>query len=214
MEQLSKSEVREIYDGIAPWFDLLEAVPERLGVGRLRRRLLERARGAVLEVAVGTGRNLRHYPAGCRVTGIDLSRGMLEQAREAAGALGRPTPLVQADAERLPFPDDAFDTVVDSLTVCTYPDPVRALGEMARVCRPGGRLLLFEHGRSDRGWLARLQERWAEGHYRRSGCRWDRRPAEIVERAGLVVREAERTLLGVLHLVEAEPPRPGVEASG
>ena len=174
-------------------------------MGRLRRRLLDRARGEVLEVAIGTGRSLSHYPAGCRLAGVDLSRGMLGEAREKAAGEGRPVALTQADAERLPFGDDAFDTVVDSLTVCTYPDPVGALREMARVCRPEGRILLFEHGRSERGWLASLQERFAEGHYRRSGCRWDREPRELVEAAGLQVRRAERTFFGIFHLIEAGP---------
>lgn len=200
--------MREIYDEVAPWFDLLELVPEWLGMRRLRRRLLRRARGDVLEVAVGTGRNFAHYPAGCRITGVDLSRGMLEEARENPAPEGRPSALAQADAERLPFPDDTFDTVVDSLTVCTYPDPVGALREMARVCRPEGRVLLFEHGRSDTGWLASLQERFAEGHYRRSGCRWDREPRELVEAAGLGVQRAERTFLGIFHLLEADPGDP------
>lgn len=218
MRELSKEEIRDIYDEVAPRFEALEALPEWLGVRRLRGRLLGRARGRVLEVAVGTGRDLPHYPAGCAVTGIDLSRGMLEEARRRAAGSGRDPqaarPLAQADTERLPFRDGTFDTVVDALTLCTYPDPARALGEMARVCRPDGRILLLEHGRSDRRWLAWLQDRWAGPHYRKFGCRLTREPRQLVEQAGLAVESADRTFLGVFHLVEARPVPAGSSRLG
>lgn len=203
---MGKPEIRALYDEIAPRYDMMEAIPEKLGVRRLRRRLLERARGRVLEVAVGTGSNLDHYPSTCRVTGLDLSRAMLERARRAAVASNRSLLPLQGDTERLPFRDGVFDTVVDTMTLCTYPDPVRALGELARVCRPDGRLLLLEHGLSDRRWLRWFQERRAEKHYRKAGCHWDRRPFDLVEGADLVVRHRERTFFGVFHLVEAGPP--------
>lgn len=218
MRELSKGEIRDIYDAVAPRFDALEALPEWLGVRRLRRRLLGRARGRVLEAAIGTGRDLPHYPAGCAVTGIDLSRGMLEEARGAAAGSGRDPPplrsLAQADTERLPFRDGTFDTVVDALTLCTYPDPARALGEMARVCRPAGRILLLEHGRSDRRLLGWLQDRWAGPHYRKFGCRLTREPRQLVERAGLAVESADRTFLGVFHLLEARPTSAGSSRLG
>lgn len=203
---MDKDEVRRAYDRLAPWYDLLEAVPDRLlGVAGWRRRLAARARGRVLEVAVGTGRNLDRYPAGCRVIGLDASRGMLEQARDRrAGEAGAPG-LVRGDTERLPFRPDAFDTVVDSLALCTYPRPARALREMSRVCRPDGRILLLEHGRSSWEPLGRFQDRHEGALDRRVGCRWNREPRAIVERAGLRVRSARRGLLGILHALEASP---------
>lgn len=205
--ELSKREVRGIYDDIAPRYDTMGAIPEMLGVRRLRQRLLERARGRVLEVAVGTGSNFAHYPAACRVTALDLSRSMLEQARRAAVASNRSLLPLQGDTERLPFRDHVFDTVVDTMTLCTYPDPARALAELARVCRPDGRILLLEHGLSDRRWLRWFQEWRAEKHYRRFGCHLDRRPLDLVVEADLAVRRQERIFFGVFHLVEAGPPR-------
>lgn len=204
---LDKADVREAYDRLAPWYDLLELVPDHLlGVSRRRRRLLRRAQGRVLEVAVGTGRNLAHYPPGCCVTGLDASRGMLERIRTRAGpADGKPAVLVRGDTEALPFRADRFDTVVDSMALCTYQRPVRALREMSRVCRPGGRILLLEHGRSSREALARFQDRHADALVRRVGCHWNREPTRIVTRAGLEVTAADRGLLGILHAIEAAP---------
>lgn len=206
---MDKDEVRRAYDRLAPWYDLLEGVPDRLfGVRRHRRRLLSRARGKVLEVAVGTGRNLRHYPGDCRVVGLDVSRGMLEQAGERTGDRpGGAAVLLRGDAESLPFGEGEFDTVVDSMALCTFPRPVRALREMCRVCRPDGRILLLEHGRSSREALGRFQDRHEGWLAERVGCHWNREPRRLAERAGLRLRRARRGLLGILHALEARPPR-------
>lgn len=205
--EADKDRIRRTYDRLAPWYDLLEAVPDRLlGMVSWRRRLLARARGRVLEVAVGTGRNLEHYPDGCRIVGLDGSRGMLERARGRGASGGRNPGLVRGDTERLPFPAATFDTVVDSLALCTYPRPVRALEEMARVCRTDGRVLLLEHGRSSWEPLGWLQDRRHGMLSRRAGCRWNRRPREIVERSGLELASARRGRLGIFHALEVRPP--------
>lgn len=202
---MDKGEIRDIYDEAAAWFDRGTAPLEWLGLRRLRRELLLRARGRVLEVAVGTGASFRHYPDGCRLAGGDLTRAMLERARAKARDQGRTVHLAQMDAERLPVPDARFDTVVDQLSLCTFRDPVAALREMSRACRPDGRILLLEHGRSTTGWVAGLQDRWADGHERRTGCRWDREPRRLARAAGLEVVGARRTLLGIVHLMELRP---------
>ena len=107
------------------------------------------------------------------------------------------------------FPDQTFDTVVDTLGLCTFSDPVAALWEMARVCRPNGRLLLLEHGRSGHEWLGHWQDRRADRHEKRLGCRWNREPLDLVRQAGLKVLKAERTFLGIFHLLEAMSPERG-----
>jgi ubiquinone/menaquinone biosynthesis C-methylase UbiE len=109
------------------------------------------------------------------------------------------------DAESLAFPDHTFDTVVSSLTVCTFADPVAALREMARVCRADGRILLLEHGRSDREWLGRWQDRRADRHAKALGCRWNREALELIRQAGLAVIAARRVFFGIFHVVEAKP---------
>lgn len=101
-----------------------------------------RAHGRILDVAVGTGLTLPHYPADASVTGIDTSAGMLAIARRRAAALVRPIELHRGDAEQLPFADAFFDTVGCALALCCVPDPTRAIGEMQRMLVPGGRRAL------------------------------------------------------------------------
>lgn len=200
-------EVRSKYDSFAPSYDWAEGLLEVVfGIRRLRRRLLTAARGRVLEVGVGTGNSLRNYPAGCAVTGVDISRGMIRQGMKKNGKLGVAVHWAQMDTHRLAFLDDSFDTVVDTLCLCTYSEPVEALVEMARVCKPEGRILLLEHGRSNRGRLARLQDGWAARHESSLGCVWNREPQRIVQQAGLRLTNARRMLFGVFHILEAGNP--------
>ena len=132
---------------------------------------------------------------------------MLEIARQRGIALGLHTAFLVMDGESLAFSDQSFDTVVDSLTLCTFPDPVAALQEMARVCRTDGHILLLEHGRSNHGWLGQWQDRQADRHARKLGCRWNREPLDLVSQAGLTVISCRRTFLGIFHEIKAKPPR-------
>ena len=202
---LSQREISQKYDRFARWYDWVEGIPELLGVNRLRYRMLQRASGTVLEVAIGTGKNLPYYPAGCRIIGADASKEMLAIAQRRASRLPLDIPFLLADAEALPFPDEIFDTVVSSLSTCTFPDPVAALKEMARVCRPEGKLLLLEHGRSDREWLARFQDRTAERHAKQLGCHWNRKSLDLVRRAGLKINKTKRGFFGIFNQIEAAP---------
>lgn len=200
-----KEQIRRKYNKFAPWYDLVEGVVEILGLRRLRQRLLQRASGKVLEIAVGTGKNLRYYPKSCQITAVDFSPAMLQLACKRADRLGLNGRFLVMDAEVLAFCDQRFDTVVSSLTLCTFPDPVRALQEMARVCRADGRILLLEHGRSDREWLGRWQDRRAARHAKALGCCWNRGPLDLVRQAGLKPIAAQRIFLGIFHLIETVP---------
>ena len=176
-----------------------------LGVRKLRRQLLRQASGNVLEVAVGTGKNLRYYPSGCRIIALDVSREMLNVARQRAAKLSMDVSFSLADAAALPFSDKSFDTVVSSVTTCTFPEPVSALREMARVCKTEGRVLLLEHGRSDREWLGRWQDRREDSFAKQLGCHWNREPLELVRKAGLKINNSRRVFFGVFHTIDAEP---------
>ncbi len=145
-----------------------------------------------MEVAVGTGKNLAHYPKEIRLTGIDLSQGMLAKARRRAERVGLAAQFEVMDAEHLPLADETFDTVVDTMSLCTFPNPVATLKELGRVCRESGRVLLLEHGRSDRAWLSRFQDRRAGKHAKALGCHWNREPLNLVEQSGLRIVRAER----------------------
>jgi len=203
--RFTTAEIAEKYNRFARWYDYAEGLPELLGLSRLRRRLLHRVSGRVLEVAVGTGKNLKFYPTASRVAGLDLSREMLNAARERAAGPEMRVSFLLGDAEALPFDNRTFATVVSSLSSCTFSDPGRAVREMARVCKPGGRVLLLEHGRSHEKWLAGFQDRHADGFAGPLGCHWNREPQDIAREAGLKILHAERFFFGIFHMIEAMP---------
>ena len=201
--------VTAIYDRLAPEYDRMEGAVERTLMGRSLRAALGAAlRGSVLEVAIGSGRNLRFY--GEDVTsavGVDLSAGMLAEARRAADEAGQPVALARMDAERLAFPDATFDTVATSLSLCTVSDPARALREMARVCKPDGRVVLLEHVLSPVWPVAWLQRLVAPLQIRAIGCHLDRETIDLVRARGFTVLSERRRFFGVFRLVVAEPPQ-------
>lgn len=174
--------------------------------------LLRRASGKVLEVAVGTGKNLIYYPRDSRIIALDLSGEMLKVARNKATKLSVPVSFSVADAEALPFPDNSFDTVVSSLSTCTFPNPVAALEEMARVCRTSGTILLLEHGRSGRQSLARFQDRHADQFAKPLGCHWNRDPVQFARQAGLKVRQTKRSFFGIFQQIEIPKMDPQPES--
>src|ERR1700694_5419529 len=128
------------WDSASQWYDLATVALEALVFRRLRSRLLKLSVGRVLEVAAGSGLNLAHYPGGLDITAVDLSLGMLIKARNRGARKG-----AVMDAQHLAFRDGSFDTVVSTLGTCTFPDPVEALREIRRVCRPGGRISCFSN---------------------------------------------------------------------
>jgi phosphatidylethanolamine/phosphatidyl-N-methylethanolamine N-methyltransferase len=138
---------RRRYNQIAPVYDLMEGIAERGRYTEWRQRLWAKVEGpAVLELGVGTGKNIPYYPDHVHVTGIDLSENMLDRARQVAGQYPeKQVDLALMDAQRLQFPDGRFDTVVATFVFCSVPDPVLGLQEALRVTRPEGRLLLLEH---------------------------------------------------------------------
>ena len=196
---------RRVWDGYATRYDRSMRFCERYQFAGGREWVAARASGDVLEVAVGTGLNLRHYPADVRFTGVDLSPGMLAGARERAAQLGRDADLRVGDAAALPFPDASFDTVVCTLGLCTVPDDRAAVGEMWRVLRPGGRVLLLDHVGSDRRVVHALQ-RLLEVFTRRVGEYQTRRPLPLLVAAGFEVLEAERLKAGTVERVAARRP--------
>lgn len=191
------------YERLAPVYDLLEAPMERLGRRRRRRRLLAGAFGDVLEVGIGTGRNLEFYPPTVRVAGIDPVRGMLARAEQRARRLGVPVRLIRADVQDLPFPDAAFDTVVGTCVFCSVADPVRGLAEVRRVVKPDGRVLLLEHVRPVNPILGRLADLLNPLVRRIVGASINRRTEENVAAAGLEVVAVRRT--GVWREILARP---------
>ena len=201
-------ELKSKYDEFAPSYgkSIFDAVTDNLfGLKRHRRRLMAKARGAVLDVACGTGENFPFFANAETIIAVDLSEGMLNLAQQRAVKLGRTIEFHIGNAESLDFPDDSFDTVTSALSTCTIPDPVKALQEMKRVCKPDGRILLLEHGRSSWGWVGRFQERRAPSFFEQNACRWDQEPMDNIRSAGLNVVSHRRAFTGVFHMIEATP---------
>jgi ubiquinone/menaquinone biosynthesis C-methylase UbiE len=140
--------IRHLYDRVADRYDKMIGVSEWLFFGGGRAWVCSQAHGNVLEIAVGTGRNLPYYRGDVRLTGIDVSPRMIAIARQRAEELGRAVDLRVGDAQALPFPNASFDTVVSTLSLCTIPDDRKAIAEAGRVLRPEGTLLWLEHVRS------------------------------------------------------------------
>jgi SAM-dependent methyltransferase len=159
---------------IFPWLcDCCLGCPE---VARYRKELLAGVGGNVLEIGLGSGLNLPHYPEHMRkITAVEPNSGMQSRARRRATQAGVEVEVHACRGERLPFPNACFDCVVSTFTLCSIADAERALVEVYRVLRPGGRFLLLEHGLSPdpsvRRWQGRLN--WLEGLLA-DGCRLDR----------------------------------------
>jgi ubiquinone/menaquinone biosynthesis C-methylase UbiE len=198
--------VRRHYDKSAARYDRQMSFCERVLFGGGRRWVCAQAQGDVLELAVGTGRNLRYYPAAIRLTGIELSTAMLALARREAAAVGREADLREGNAEALEFPDESFDTVICTLSLCTIPDDRAAVKEAMRVLRPGGRFLLLEHVRS-RLLPVRLAERVLEPLFLRlEHDHLTREPLDHLRAAGFAIATLERSKLGIVERVAAHKP--------
>lgn len=204
METKATARTRARYQRIAPYYDYMESLAERR-YRPWRRRLWSLVQGPqVLEIGVGTGKNLPYYQPGLSITAIDLTPGMLERARRRAVVPGVNVTLQLGDAQQLDFPDDTFDEVVATFVFCSVPDPVRGLCEAARVLKPGGRLLLLEHMRAAAPVLGVLMDLLNPLVVRIMGANINRRTVENVRLSRLKVEEAnDLGLGGIFKLIVA-----------
>lgn len=195
------------WDVLASRYDLLTSGLERRFLARHRPWVAERVRGRTLEVGIGTGANLPHYPPGLELVGVERSPAMLEQARARASEHGLQVELVLGDAAALDLPDASFDSVVATFVLCSVADVRAVLVELTRVLRPGGSLLLADHVGSDRRWLWAAQTALDAVTVPVKGEHFRRRPLETVRALGLEVVETERMSLGAMERVHARTPR-------
>lgn len=169
---------------VFPWLNDRFCGDEQLQ--QLRAETLRPARGRVLEIGFGTGLNLPHYPAGVEaIVAVEPNPGMQERARPRIAASPVPVEAIRGGAEAIPLADGSIDTAVSVLTLCTVADPLRALAELRRLLRPGGRLLLLEHGLAPDAGVARWQHRLNRlERVLACGCNLDRAVADLVRASG------------------------------
>lgn len=166
---------------------------EDAGMRDRRREVLAQASGRTIDVGAGTGANLGLFPEGlAEIVMAEPDPHMTKQLRPKLATAKSDIELVEAGAERLPFEDGSFDTVVFTLVLCTVPDPAAALAEAARILKPGGQMLFVEHVRADDPGLARWQDRLERPwKFFADGCRCNRDTVANIEASPLTVDHVE-----------------------
>lgn len=198
--------VRQVQDRTAPSYDRRIGFFERVLFGDGREWVCSRAAGEVLEIAVGTGRNLSYYGDDVRLTGIELSPEMLAIAHERQRELGCEADLRLGDAQALEFADESFDAVVCTLALCTIPDDRQAVREVYRVLRPGGHFLLLEHVRSPAPAVRAVQRLLDPISVRFEADHLTREPLEQLAEAEFDIEALERSKRGIVERVIARKP--------
>ena len=173
---------------------------EKAGFWRWRKRQVEQVTGSVMELGAGTGLNLPYYPPGLeRLVLVEPDVHKARLLAEKSPPAGVSPEILRAPGETLPFEDDSFDTVIETLVLCTVADPELTAAEIRRVLKPGGRFLFIEHVRSDGPRLGRFQDRM-EGPWKKlaDGCHCNRRTLPMLEANGFEVEvsaEMDRSLM-------------------
>jgi ubiquinone/menaquinone biosynthesis C-methylase UbiE len=198
--------VRRIQDKEAPRYDRQMRFFEPMLFSGGREWACSQVQGDVLEIAIGTGRNLPFYSDEVRLTGVELSPEMLAIGRRRAAELGREVELRIGDAQALEFDDGSFDTVIITLALCTIPDDRKAAAEAWRVLRPGGTLVLLEHVRSPSLPVRTLQRLLDPLAVRFEADHLVREPLDYLADAGFAIESAERSRLGIVERVLARKP--------
>ncbi|WP_033541810.1 class I SAM-dependent methyltransferase [Planococcus sp. CAU13] len=172
---------------------------------KYRAKIFGEAEGKVLEVGIGVGLNFPLYKNDIELTGVDFSPEMLKKAQEAAKDYPFETRLMREDVEALQFPENTFDTIVSSGTLCAYRDPLKVLNNFQKWCRPEGKILLLEHGISSNKPLAILQRAADPLAVKLIGCHANRDISGLVRESDLQLVKEERYLAGNVYLIWVKP---------
>ncbi len=204
-----KQHTRSRYDLIAPLYNVLEWPIEQLLFKHWRKELWDQIGGPqVLEIGVGTGKNISYYPEEIKLTGIDLSPGMLKRAKQLLAEKQKDhVTFKEMDAQDMDFPDNHFDDAVATFVFCSVPDPILGLKEARRVTKPGGKLHLLEHMRTDHTALASAMDKLDSPIHYLSGVHIARRTVSNVKNAGWNIETVQDlTSGGIVKKIEAKKP--------
>ena len=203
---MKTDEVRRKYDRVAWMYDFMESPMEFFSFADFRRDLLSQARGKILEIGVGTGKNLPWYPPGADLTGIDVSPRMLERARKKAEERGMHPCLEVMDVEKMTFSDQTFDTAVSTFVFCSVLHPQRGLAEIRRVLKKGGTALFLEHVRSDNTLAGAVMDLVNPVINALVGPHINRRTVDFIEEAGFEILSVENRGGKIIKKIVARNP--------
>jgi ubiquinone/menaquinone biosynthesis C-methylase UbiE len=194
----STEKIRKRYNRFSVVYDIFE-LPMELSLRKLRRILISKADGNILEVGVGTGKNLKYYPDDANLTGIDFSEGMLSHAmrKNKAGFS-----LSFMDVQDLQFPSNSFDTIITTFVFCSVPNPVKGLREIKRVLKPNGKLLMMEHVRSNIFPLNYLMDFFNPFFVNVFGYNINRETSKNILSAGFIIKNEEKSFFNILKRYE------------
>lgn len=180
----NNEKIRKRYDRVARIYDIFEQPMEVMSLKKWRLEVTRDLKGKVLEVGVGTGKNIPYYPEGIDITAIDFSEKMLERAKEKAKKLNKKVNLIQMDAQDMKFSDNTFDTVFTTCVFCSVPDPIKGLKEIRRVCKPTGKIIMIEHVRSEKKVLGLIMDLMNPLVVNSYGANINRRTVENIHESG------------------------------
>ena len=193
------------YNRISYIYDIMESFVEYLMFGKWRQMILSDLNGCVLDVGVGTGKNLKYYPDNCKVVGMDVSSKMLEHAKKRAENMDNISLFVM-DGEHLAFENHSFDYVITTFVLCSIPDPVAALKEMKRVCKPDGMVINMEHMKSKHAILSMIEDIFNPLTFGAMGVNINRKTVENIKKAGLnKISEQNLAINDVFRLIKSKP---------
>ncbi len=203
---MKDQEVKQKYDRISSVYNIFETIPETVMFKKWRKRILEQPKGKVLEIGVGTGKNLCYYNyKQVDLTAIDISPGMLKQAESLAKKKNYPLTFKLSSAQKLPFENNTFDYIVCTFVLCSVPEPVGALTEMNRVLKPKGKVIFLEHVLSKNRILAFIENLFNPLTTRMMGVNINRNTPENIKKSGLkLIKEKNLALVDVFKEMEAE----------
>lgn len=196
--------IRKRYNRTSKFYDAMEVFMDKGGMEKWRKAVWDQAEGKVLEVGVGTGKNMEYYTENIQVTAIDFSEKMLEKAVARSKKLGINVDLKLMDVQALDFPDETFDTVVTTCVFCSVPDPIKGLQEIRRVCRKNGKIIMLEHVRSKKPIVGTFMDILNPVVVRVVGANINRDTVGNLKKAGLDVQVEKDLMMDIVKHLECK----------
>lgn len=178
--------IRKRYERVSRIYDFLEKPMENMAMGEWRREMVKELQGKVLEIGIGTGKNIEYYPDSLDITAIDFSQRMIDKASLKVEKLNKDVKLLVMDAQNMEFEDNTFDTVFTTCVFCSVPDPVLGLKEIKRVCKREGKIILLEHVKSEQKVIGVLMDLFNPLVVNLYGANINRNTVKNVEKAGFI----------------------------